>query len=206
MPSSRMSLSLCIFFYVFFFTFVIIFFFVHCVFTLTTWLQHLVVTGRSRLRFICVVLLQFFVFCFSFLFWVVLFHPLFLRSLVFLITSRHQPTTMPSGFLSSSIYIHVFSSASLETRGPLPVTRCNLVNKCLSLFFSTLSFCQSFLPFFVLFSVWLGLGSRSLRSRGLINLIYATLAIRFSLALVCGLGTSRCETHLHFAGSGVDNC
>ena len=68
MPSSRMSLSLCIFFYVFFFTLVIIFFFVHCVFTLTTWLQHLVVTGRSRLRFICVVLLQFFVFCFSFLF------------------------------------------------------------------------------------------------------------------------------------------
>ena len=112
------------------------------------------------------------VFCFLFFFslWVVLFHPLFLRSLVFLTTSRHQPTTMPSGFLSSSIYIHVFSSASLETRGPLPVTRCNLVNKCLSLFFSTLSFCQSFLPFFVLFSVWLGLGSRSLRSRGLINL------------------------------------
>ena len=66
MPSSRMSLSLCIFFYVFFFTFVIIFFFVHCVFTLTTWPQHLVGTGRSRLRFICVAVLQFFVFLFSF--------------------------------------------------------------------------------------------------------------------------------------------
>ena len=46
--------------------YIFIFFFVHCVFTLTTWPQHLVGIGRSRLRFICVVLLQFFVFLFSF--------------------------------------------------------------------------------------------------------------------------------------------